>query len=243
MVLLAICASAKVSAQKAHSERNNIGPVSLIHFSLGYQRPAGDLAKRFGPCQSLGLSAEHLTANNWALGANGQFFFGENVKEDPIAGMRTANGGVINSERVVATVSLRERGWYAGATAGRLWATDKRRSGLRLTLGAGWQTHWIRVQDESNLVTQLTGDYRKGYDRRAGGPTLSQFVGWQSLGASRTVNWFVGAQVQEGFTKSLRDWDFATQGPLTGKRLDVRLGFVAGWSFAIYQQPASQVYY
>jgi hypothetical protein len=222
---------------------NNKGKVILLNTSLGYALPAADLAKRFGNTPYLGMNLERLSADNWALGLQGNFFFSEKVREDPVAALRTPAGGIINSEQLVATVSLRERGWYLGGHVGRLFCPGNRRSGLRVTVGGGWQQHWIRVQDDSGKVTQLTGDYQKGYDRMTGGPTLHQFIGWQHLGVTRTINWFVGLAAYQGVTKNLRSWDFATMGPLTGNRIDLRFGVCAGWSLVFYQKPPAQIFY
>lgn len=235
--------TAQTTDQPIDVSDNNKGKVILLNSSFGYAVPAGVLAKRFGNTPFLGMSLERMSATNWAFGLQGNFFFSEQVKEDPVAGLRTPAGGVVNNERLVATVNLRERGWYLGAYIGRLFCPENRRSGIRVTFGGGWQQHWIRVQDDSGKVTQLTGDYLKGYDRLTGGPTLQQFIGWQHLGTSRSINWFVGATAFQGFTKSLRSWDFATMGPLTGNRVDLRFGICAGWSLAFYQRPPAQIFY
>ncbi len=223
---------------------NNKGKAILLHLGAGFQVPGGDLAQRFGNGGQLSGALEWLSANNLIAGVTGYFSFAQKVKEDPLDMLRTAEGDIISNDRLVATVSLRERGYSLIGMVGKLWPVgDGRRAGLRVTLGAGMTRHWIRIQDDSQKVTQLTGDYRKGYDRLTGGLALHQFIGWQSLSGSRRVNWLVGVDLQQGLTRSLRDWDFASMGPITGRRADLRWGVRIGWTLPFYAQKAEQIYY
>lgn len=247
-LLLFLFAALAAPAQKfpdhpQQLEARNKGRAILFHLTLGGHLPGGDLSKRFGTDQNLGSGLEWITAGNWIFGLEGNFFFSPTVKEDPIANLRTPDGDVIGNNQAIASVVLRERGIYAGALAGRLFTFGKKRSGLRVTLGAGQMQHWIRVQDDTRSVTQITGDYAKGYDRLTGGLALNEFVGWQHLGPNRNVNWFVGLEFNQGFTKSLRDWDFSSKQKLEGNRLDLRFGLRAGWTFAFYHKVAEKIYY
>ena len=47
----------------------------------------------------------------------------------------------------------------------------------------------------------------------------------------------------EGFTQSQRDWDFATQGPLSGNRFEILFGVRAGWILPFYQGAGAEIYY
>jgi hypothetical protein len=103
--------------------------------------------------------------------------------------------------------------------------------------------HKIRVQDDSGAVTQLTGDYIKGYDRLNGGLALNQFIGYQLLSQSRTVNFFAGFEFNEGFTHNLRSWDFELKKEFVEKRFDFRYGFRIGWTLPFYLRKSTQIYY
>ena len=109
--------------------------------------------------------------------------------------------------------------------------------------GAGLLRHWIRIQDDNSSVTQLTGDYKKGYDRLTGGLALSQFIGWQSLAADRRSNWLIGLEFNEGFTNTLRDWDFNERRKLDESRLDIRIGLRVAWTLPFYQGKSEEIYY
>jgi hypothetical protein len=225
-------------------EKSNEGKAVLFHLGVGAQLPGADLAKRFGPGGQLSGGLEWITRGNFIVGTTGYFSFGQRVKEDPLAMLRTVDGDIISRERLVADVKLRERGYAVAGIVGRLWPLQPgQRAGLRTTFGVGMTRHWIRVQDDSRNVSQLTGDYRKGYDRLVGGLLLHQFIGWQTLGTTRRINWLFGIDLQQGFTGSLRDWDFATQGPISGRRLDLRWGIRAGWTLPFYAQKADKIYY
>lgn len=226
------------------AEPHNKGKAILVHLSGGYQWPGGDLSDRFGANGALGGGGEYLLDNNWIIGAEGQYLFGRDVGEDPLAILRTPEGDIIGNERMPASVVLRERGWYAGGLIGRLFTFGRdARAGLRVSVGAGWLQHKIRVQDDSKSVTQLTGDYIKGYDRLTGGLALHQFVGWQNLGAQRRSNWLIGFEFNQGFTQTRRDWDFTEMRKLDGRRLDLRFGLRASWTLPFYVGEASKIYY
>ena len=242
-VLCAIDLAAQKFPEHPGDEVRNKGSVILAHVTFGAHLPAGDLADRFDVDGDFGGAAEYMTANNFLFGAEGHYFFGSKVKEDPLAILRTPEGDIIGNNRLVASVALRERGWYAGAMIGKLFTINDKRSGIRFTLGAGVLRHRIRIQDDNSSVTQLTGDYKKGYDRLTGGLALNHFLGWQHLSANRRSNWMAGFEFNEGFTKSLRDWDFTERRKLDGKRLDLRIGIRVAWTLPFYQGKAEEIFY
>lgn len=224
------------------SERNK-GKAILVHLAFGAHQPFGDMADRFKWDANFGGMLEFATNNNYLLGVEGYYMFGSNVKEDPLAILRTPEGDIIGNNRLVASVVLRERGYYTGALIGKLFTFNEKRAGLRVTLGAGLLRHWIRVQDDNSSVTQLTGDYKKGYDRLTGGLALNQFIGWQNLAANRRSNWLIGLEFNEGFTNTLRDWDFTEMRKLDQSRLDLRIGLRVAWTLPFYTGNAEKIYY
>ena len=225
------------------AEPRNVGNAVLINLQFGVHWPGADLADRFGRDADFGGGVEFITANNFLVGAESQFFFGSTVKEDPLAILRTPEGDIIGNDQFLATVSLKERGFYVGGYLGKMVRFSQKRSGLRITLGGGVLRHKIRLQDDSQSVGAITGDYAKGYDRLTAGPTLSECIGWQHLGANRRANWYIGLEFKQGFTKSLRDWDFTEMRKLDGTRTDLRFGIRAAWTIPFYVGNASKIYY
>lgn len=213
LVLLLLCCSATALLAQTlpdtkKPEKDGKSNGVLAHFTLGGHLPGGDLVQRFGVNGSIGAGTEFITKRNWIFGLEGAFLFGSKVKEDPLAILRTPSGEIIGNDRSIATTRLQERGMYLGATIGKLITFNTARAGLRVTVGGGWAQHKIRVLDDSRTVVQITGDYKKGYDRLTGGPALQQFVGWQHLGYGRDVSWLVGFEFNQAFTNTRRDWDF-----------------------------------
>ena len=238
----------QVQAQKfpEHPERSEAGNTNsaiLTHLSFAVQLPGGDMGARFGMNGSLGGGAEWISAGNFVLGVDGHYFFGGNVKEDPLAILRTPEGNIIGNNQLVADIVLRERGFYIGGLVGKLFQIGRQRSGIRLTLGAGILQHKIRLQDNSNSVVQITGDYAKGYDRLTGGLALSQFIGWQHLSNNRRSNWYIGFALSQGFTQSRRSWDYSEMRKLDERRTDLQFGIRAGWTLPIYLSGAEKIEY
>jgi|1048.fasta_scaffold16567_2 hypothetical protein len=233
-----------IPEERFYDESNNKGKAILLHFNFGTHLPAASMAKRFGQDMSLGGGLEKLTANNIIFGVEGHYFFGSEVKEDPLSILRTPAGDLIGTDQFIASLVLKQRGLYIGANIGKLVIFDpSKRSGLRLTGSIGWMQHKLRLQDDGQSLPLVEGDYAKGFDRLTGGLTLAQFIGWQHLSVNRRKNWYIGLEVVEGFTNSLRDWDFAEKQKLTGRRLDLRLGIRAGWTLPFYPKSPEQIYY
>jgi hypothetical protein len=237
-----------VSAQRfgEHPEPEsprNKGKGILLHLSLGAQLPGGDLADRFGYCGTYGGGIDFIMENNYFLGFEGRGLFGQVVHEDPLAILRTPEGFIIGNDRALSSVLLRKRGMYLGGTIGKLITFGEARKGLRVSLGAGWLQHRIFVQDSDNTLTQITGDYAKGYDRLTGGLALNQFVGWQKLGKLKRSNFMIGFEFTQGFTQTLRDWDFTAMKKLEGNRLDLSFGVKAAWTLPFYVGNSSDLFY
>ncbi|MCC6461945.1 MAG: hypothetical protein IT260_15840 [Saprospiraceae bacterium] len=223
--------------------KRNEGKAILLHLAFGTHLPAADMAQRFGQDGSFGLGLEWLSANNFILGAEGHYFFGGEAKEDPLAILRTPEGNIIGNDQYVATITLKQRGFYVGGTLGKLFLLGKQRSGIRITLGAGMLRHKIRLQDDSQSIGAITGEYAKGYDRLTGGLAFNQFIGWQHLSNNRHANWMIGFEFNQGFTKSLRSWDYSSMRKLEGTRSDLRFGIRATWTLPFYLGNADNLYY
>ncbi len=214
--------------------------------SYGFHLPAGDLARRFGTNLTFGLGLEWMSRNNWFIGLHHHYLFGEQVKEDPIALLRDADGNIPGENGEPSYIRLRERGFASGLHFGYLWSlTPNPRSGLRLEGGIGLLQHKIRVQeDPQSFVALVHGDYKKGWDRLTHGLSLRQFIGWQTLSENRRINFFIGIELEEGFTRNRRDYDFATMGKLDERRFDMLIGLRAGWIMPFYlNQNPEEIYY
>jgi hypothetical protein len=238
------------SSLKAQPKRNlpkNFYPLS-ISASFGTQMPSGDLEARFGNNLNVGIGIEYARIpSGWIFNVESSYIFGNTVKEDVLKLLRTSDGNIINDLNAYADVNLRERGLYTGATVGKIFKLHddgNRFGGIRFTLGAGWLYHNIRIQDNQDAVSQLSGEYARGYDRFTAGIATTQFLGYQVISRDRTVNFYIGLDATEGFTKNQRGFNFDTGQRDDRKRIDILYGVRIGWQLAIFtNQKAEDIEY
>jgi len=210
----------------------------LLDFSYAINWPGADLADRFGQHFSPGLSAEWITEpKNFFFGLEGQFIFGQRVRTDVLAPLRTPEGYIYGNDKAIADIQLRQRGFYVGGKVGKIifGAQDNPRSGIKVSLGGGFFQHKIRIQDDPvRSVPQLEGDYKKGYDRLSSGWAITQFVGYQMLGPDKRLNFFIGLESMQAFTAGRRSFNFDTKRVEAESRFDVSYGIRAGWILPFY---------
>lgn len=220
---------------------NNKYTVLTLNFTYGTHSPGGDLSNRFGNNFSIGGGLDLITEKkNFIFGLKGNNLFGNTVKEDVLSSLRDSDGFILGSigagQATYAEVFLRERGFYTGGHFGKLFSLSNKnkRSGIRLTFGAGLLQHKVRIQDETGAADQLAGELIKGYDQLSNGLSFEQFIGYQQLNRKTGVNFFAGFELTEAFTKNRRAINFNTQSRDDSSRFDVLLGFRVGWSFTFY---------
>lgn len=205
----------------------------LVNLSYSFQNPGGDLANRYGWNSAAGLGLDYLSAKNWIIGGHVDYLFGTRVKEDVLANLRNVNGDLIGNNRGIAALRLTQRGWNANFLFGKLipFRKEKRLFGIRATAGVGILQHKIRIQqDPSSLVPQTTGDYRTGYDRLSNGLAFTEFIGIQKISTNRTINFTLGVELVQGFTKNRREWDFDKMTKDENNYIDFLLGGKFTWT-------------
>ncbi len=217
-----------------------------LTISYAYQLPGGDLAQQFGANSNLGFSASVKFKNNYSLGLEGSYIFGNKVVDRSILReMTTSNGVVVNQDGRPAGILLFERGYTVLAFAGKVIpvAGPNPNSGILLKLGAGWMFHKLLVQHQNDVLPALEGEYLKGYDRLAAGPMAMLFAGYQHLGNNRLINFTVGFEVNVAFTHALRPWNFDQGRADEGQHVDGLNGLRFGWTFPIYKRRDNREYY
>ncbi|MBK8492769.1 MAG: hypothetical protein IPL49_18270 [Saprospirales bacterium] len=235
LFLLASIPAALVAQKPVYT--SNEGTILGYQLSYGFQIPGGDLQERFGANFSIGTGLQLFLPSNWMIELEGQFLFGNKVKPDVLAPLRSPEGYIIGNDGGPADVLLRERGLWMGASMGKLipLLAGNPRSGLRLSIGAGILQHKIRIQNDPTIsVPALRGEYLKGYDRLTNGLALKEFVGYQHFSTHRRINFFVGLEFMQGFTESRRDWNTDELMREEGSRLDLLYGIRAGWVLPFY---------
>ncbi|MCB0794549.1 MAG: hypothetical protein KDB88_07405 [Flavobacteriales bacterium] len=217
-------------------------PVTL---SYAYQLPGGNMADRFGANNSLGLSAFAKLPNNFFLGGEGAFIFGNQVIEPGLGdGLQNSYGQILDQEGQPATVLVFQRGYSLLASVGKIMPIvgPNPNSGLMLKLSGGYLRHKIRIETQNNEVPQLQDDYLEGYDRLTGGPAAQLEIGYLHIGNNRFANFFVALHSLFGFTSSLRAVNFDTGQADQEDRLDMLTGLRAGWTLPIYRRKADSFY-
>ncbi len=205
-------------------------------FSYGLAFPVGELSDRFGSNFQAGVSLDYYNLKlKGSYGIEGQFLFGDNVREDVLSGIRTADGAILASDGAYAEVFLRQRGTYLGAYINKTFFSLKKNpyAGINAGFGVGILQHKVRIQDDTNSANQFNGDYSKGYDRNTMGPAIKQSLTFQNIGRDRRLNYSIGFTITEGFTNSVRTTNFDNGFINDASRLDILIGFDAKWFLPI----------
>ena len=241
MLLIWAACVLKINAQEVKSVR-------LLEFKYGVHFPAGDLADRFGANNDFGISIQSVGLEKKTFfGLEGYYLFGNTVKEDVISSLRTFDGSIIGIDGGPADVNVKERGYYIGVNAGKIFSTTTHKNkltGIRAQIGAGLLQHKIRVQDNSKTVVALEKPYLPGYDRLSNGPAIHLGLGYQYQSPRNNFHFHIMADLYGARTQSRRDFDVPTGGYLDQKRTDILGGFSLAYIVLISRPVASEhIYY
>lgn len=222
IILLFVICSWTIQAQTFKLDKDS--PFLGLQFSYGFQSAQADLNTRFGNHLALGSGLEYIIPSKKIIfGLQYHFHYGSLVKEDVLVDLRTSQNFIFGSLGGVADVQLRQRGFYSGLSAGYYQRFKDNGMAFSANIGVGLLQHKIRVQDNSRAADFLSGEYLKGYDRLSNGLAFYQSIRFQQLTPARRLNYHVALEVFEGFTKSRRDFDYASGTMMNEKRLDVIL--------------------
>lgn len=237
----------------AHAQADLFGATqapSRKGFILGvngtFDIPGADMATRFGLSYRLGPSVLYKTTDNWMFGAKGDFIFGNKIKEPGLmSNIVDTEGFFITNQGSRQSVEVLERGWCVGVMAGKIFPLSKYNinSGFLVLTGVGFLQHKINIYDADKIVTQLGGDYRKGYDRLANGMYVEQFAGYNHFDRKGYFNFHIGFNLMAGFTKGRRDYLYDVRKPGTDARLDLLFGIRGGWYIPLFHKKSEEVYF
>lgn len=227
------------------SKTQEILPMFRVNYA--FQFPGGDLQDRFGNNSNVGASFSLLTPSNFQFGVQGEAIFDGSVHEPGLLGsIMNDNGNLTNAEGQQILITKEERGFALFLTAAKLFPFSKKNitgSGFLLELGFGYLQHKIRLDYRGGEVYQLSDELMKGYDRLSGGPALRQSLGYQFLSERNLVNFYLGIEITEAFTKSYRKYNYDTMEADTESRLDLYTGIRAGWIIPFRKRKAESYYY
>lgn len=220
----------------------------LLGISYSIQVPGGDLNDNYGINSNLGGNFLLKTKKNWIGGIEGNFLFGNNVKDTAILDHLKTSGGkgfIITVNGDSARVYIYERGYALFGRVGKLIPFKKPNpnSGILVTTGIGFLQHKKRIEVTGDLVPELKSDYRKGYDRLTNGIAISQFIGYQYLSNRRLINFFAGIECTLAFTKNRRGYNYDTMQYDVKSRRDILYGLRAGWILPLYKKTPKDFYF
>ena len=235
-----------VWGSKAQTIADTSMNIHLTSFHLSGQLPAGDMGKRYGTSLGVGGSYMYKTAKDWILMADVTFITGNTYKADSIFdNLKDEYGDFISIYGEVSEYKYYERGFYAAGGVGRLIPIfgPNPNSGLMVTVTGGILQYKTLIHQDGSDIPGITGDYAVGYDRLSNGFALSEFVGYMHLDSNDPVNFYVGLEFTQAWTKNRRDWDYYLNGPELGLRHDYMFGLRFGWIFPINKKATNTYYF
>lgn len=218
----------------------------IAKMGLGYDRPSADLAERFGANLNFHMGLERLSIGNWVISSDFTYRFGSDVKEDVLANFRLPIGQFLSIDGLPSDAFLRSRGASLRFSIGKIIGLHEKspQSGIRIDIGVGLLSHYIRVQDENQAIDQIFGEYKNVYDRLTRGFAMTQYVGYQYLSTDGFLNFNIGFEFNQAFTSGVRSVDYTTNTPKQTGRRDFLNGLKITWLIPFYSdEQGEQIYY
>ncbi len=218
-------------------------PFVGVHF--GGDIPAADMAKRYGPNLNTGVLFGYKTSKNYLFNIDFNFMFGRNIKDDITRQLKTDQNFIIDNLGFPADIRISQRVFNLHLSAGKIlpFLKPNANSGFFVNVGAGYMQHKIHIVDAQQMIAAYNGDIRDGFDRLSNGIALSQFLGYMYFSNNRFMNFYAGVEFYQGFTKSVRKFNYDTGMPDTQKRLDILSGLRLGWILPLYKKSPREFYY
>ncbi|MCX6186509.1 MAG: hypothetical protein NTU43_05860 [Bacteroidetes bacterium] len=208
-----------------------------INIGYNYQIPSADLINRFGNFNSIYVGASLKTRNQWFISTEANYMFGPEIKEINILNNVSNSSGIINDENGNPgkyAVGMRGYGFYA--RLGKIFPISRynKNSGIIAMIGVGYMFHWINFNTPQDNIKQLGSEYQKGYDRLTAGYTNNLFLGYLHHAQNRLVNFYVGLDMINAYTQSVRGYNFDERKRDEAQRLDQIFSLRFGWLIPIY---------
>ena len=243
LILVLILKDAGFSQQ---SIKDSAISTTMIYATYSYQFPGGGLSKLFGANSSIGGGLMFKTKSNWLIGAEANYLFGSNVKnsETLLSNLETKEGFIIDPNGLYADVFFYERGYNFLAKFGKVipLLAPNPNSGLMIMAGGGYMLDKIRIHTSNNDVPALLGDYVRGYDRLNSGWVVNGSIGYLYLGNTRLLNFYVGFEFIQAWTKSQRDFDFDTGLPDNTRYNNQFYGIKVCWFIPFFKRVPNAYY-
>ena len=214
--------------------------------NASFDIPAADMAERFGLSYRIGPSLQYKTKSNWVIGAKADFMFGNKIVEDSfLANFKEANGGIIGLNGIRTGVETFQRGYMIGLSLGRIINLSKQNSdnGLMVSGTFGFIQHKILITNADGQISQMSKEYRKGYDRLTNGLFIEPYIGYIYLSNNGLINFHIGLDAMLGFTQGRRDYLFDVRRPGNENRFDILFGIRGGWYIPVFKKKSEDYFF
>ena len=218
----------------------------LVQVNLAAQAPEGDLKDYFGINSNIGCSIGIKNKKNQSLELNYNFIHSRNVKYRAVLDhLLNDQGWIINQHGEQNFYVMYQRGGIVSLDVGKIFPFfgPNPNSGIHLKTGLGFMFHKIRIEHEQNLVPQLQQQYLPYYDRFTMGTSIKEYVGYHHMSNNNLVNFTIGLECIQGFTRGMRDYQIDLMGPYHDQRIDIFIGIRAGWIFPVFRKAPDEYYY
>lgn len=228
------------------SAQDSAASFAYIKFQYAYYLPGGDYEERFGNTNSVGGELGFKTKSNWHFSVSGSYLFSNNVKvNNLLSDVINDAGDVTDSDGKLLRLIYEMRGQSYYLKVGRVIPIlgSNPNSGLLINLGIGYLQHKIKVDYRDGTVFQLDEERLKGYDRLTSGIALNQFIGYQYFDKSNLLNFYIGFEFNQAFTKNRREYNYDEMSYDTDGKFDVLSGFRVGWVIPFRSRKSEEFYY
>lgn len=227
--------------------RDSLAQGWLFNISTSYMLKGGDFAEYLGPNFTIGGDIQYKFKSNLILSFGGRYHFADQVKDaQAIFGdIITSRNEVLGLNGEYAPVTFRERGWNTSLDLSYIYngLGHNVNSGAMVSVGAGFNAHWIDVRNQLDNTPQIQDEYLRGYDRYTQGFMTRQFIGYFHAGNRRTINFTVGLEFMQGFNSNNRGYNYNTRAFDTDSKLDLYYGVRFSWFLPIYDENAQKFFY
>lgn len=220
--------------------------IPFVRFQFSFLAPSGDFENRFGNSSEVGGAFGYKTKSNWQFEIEAGYHFGKQVKvQGLLTDVINSAGDATDADGELVKLTYQLRGLSFFANVGKLFPLDKynRNSGILIQFGAGYLQHKIKIDYRDGEVFQLSEERLKGYDRLHTGFAIKQFIGYQHFGKSNLMNFYVGFEMKEAFTKNRRKYNYDTQAFDLDPKTDILYGVRLGWMIPFRSRTADDFYY
>ena len=220
--------------------------INMFSFDVSGHIPGGEIANRYGMNMGVGASYMLKLSSGWMLSAEFTYFSGNDFKQDSIFdAVKDEYGDFINIYGEIGEAAFYERGFYTGLRVGKLFPVigPNPNSGLVVLVSGGVLQYKTLIHQDGKDIPYIIEDYYKGYDMLSNGFGMSQFIGYLHLDSHEPINFYVGLEFHQAWTKNRRDWNFNTMSKDNNLYHDYLFGIRFGWVFPVNKNTDDTFYF